>query len=144
MVIWISHSVRMRVTAERFQRYNDTIHRQFKRVLKAVYEKIETKKKDERRKKKNKEEDYGREKNMVMVDWTSDSGYSNMLSFLATYRGERYHLRDCRGSTRALKGPTELFNYRYSYMCNVIKRCFGVLNARFSILEMPNYPPLRQ
>ena len=32
----VSHSIRVRVAAERFQRSKDTIHRQFKRVLKAL------------------------------------------------------------------------------------------------------------
>ena len=74
-----------------------------------------------------------------------DSGYSNMLGFLAPYRGEKYHLRDYRGSTRAPRGPTELFNYRHSSLHNVIKRCFGILKARFPILKlMLKYPPRRQ
>ena len=63
-----------------------------------------------------------------------------MKGFLTLYRGERYHLRDYRGSGRAPKGPQELFNYRHSSLRNVIKRCFCVLKARFSILrDMHNY-----
>ena len=34
----VSHSIRVRVAAERFQRSKDTIHRQFKRVLRALCE----------------------------------------------------------------------------------------------------------
>ncbi|KAK3189221.1 hypothetical protein Dsin_028782 [Dipteronia sinensis] len=68
-----------------------------------------------------------------------------MSGFLTPYRGERYHLRDYRGSTRAPRGPTELFNYRHSSLRNVIERCFCVLKARFPILKlMSNYPPRRQ
>ncbi|KAK3222908.1 hypothetical protein Dsin_009933, partial [Dipteronia sinensis] len=65
-----------------------------------------------------------------------DSGYPNMPGFLAPYRGDRYHLRDYRGSTRA---PRDI------HLRNVIERCFGVLKARFPILKlMPNYRPRRQ
>ena len=34
----MSHSIRVRVAAERFQQSKDTIHRQFKRVLRALCE----------------------------------------------------------------------------------------------------------
>ncbi|KAK3206870.1 hypothetical protein Dsin_020916 [Dipteronia sinensis] len=68
-----------------------------------------------------------------------------MPGFLAPYRSDRYHLHDYRGSTRAPRGPTELFNYRHSSFRKVIERCFGVLKARFPILKlMPNYRPRRQ
>ncbi|KAK3198700.1 hypothetical protein Dsin_022115 [Dipteronia sinensis] len=74
-----------------------------------------------------------------------NEGYSNMSGFLAPYRGERYHLRDYRGSTRAPRGPTELFTYIHSSLRNVIERYFSVLKARFPILKlMPNYLPRRQ
>ena len=50
-----------------------------------------------------------------------DSGYINMKGFLTLYRGERYHLRDYRGLSRAPRGPQELFNYRYLSLRNVIE-----------------------
>ncbi|XP_042401309.1 uncharacterized protein LOC121991365 [Zingiber officinale] len=69
-----------------------------------------------------------------------DSGYPNMSGFLASYRGQRYHLRDYRRQGRP-RGKEELFNYRHSTCRNIIERCIGVLKARFRILkDMPNYP----
>ena len=50
-----------------------------------------------------------------------DSGYINMKGFLTLYRGERYHLRDYRGLSRAPRGPQELFNYRHSSLRNAIE-----------------------
>ncbi|KAK3182900.1 hypothetical protein Dsin_030186 [Dipteronia sinensis] len=68
-----------------------------------------------------------------------------MPGILASYKGERYHLHDYRGYTRAPRGPTEFLNYRHSSLCNVIERCFGVLMACFPILKlMPNCQPSRQ
>ncbi|CAN1182810.1 hypothetical protein LINPERHAP2_LOCUS36175, partial [Linum perenne] len=63
-----------------------------------------------------------------------DSGYSNILGFLAPYRGITSHFQEIRrrGGPR---GREELFNYRHSSLRNVIERCFGVLKARFPILK---------
>ncbi|KAL2486825.1 putative harbinger transposase-derived nuclease [Abeliophyllum distichum] len=73
-----------------------------------------------------------------------DSGYPNMPGFLAPYRGQRYHLCDYVGRGR-LRGKEELFNYRHSSCRNIIKRCIGVLKARFPILKfITNYPLTRQ
>ena len=79
---------------------------------------------------------------MTFIDkyYVVDSGYTNMPGFLSPYRGERYHLRDFRVSDHQPTNIEELFNHRHSSLCNVIKRCFGVLKARFPILtKMPPY-----
>ena len=69
-----------------------------------------------------------------------DAGYPNILGFLASYSGERYHLNDFCGRGR-ITGKHELFNYRYSLLRNVIEWAFEVLKAKFSILKsIPNYP----
>ncbi|XP_028080060.1 uncharacterized protein LOC114281708 [Camellia sinensis] len=69
-----------------------------------------------------------------------DSGYTNMPGFLSPYRGERYHLNEFRIQHRQPKNKKQMFNYRHSSLRNVIKRCFGVLKARFPILrDMPPY-----
>ncbi|KAL6276458.1 hypothetical protein ACE6H2_020059 [Prunus campanulata] len=167
----VSHSIRMRVAAERFQRSKDTIHRQFKRVLGALCALAPRIIRPQSRGETpsqilNNPKYYPYfEKCIGAIDGTHvaawapaqkqtsyrgyyyvvDAGYSNVPGFLAPYRGERYHLRDYRGPRRAPRGPMELFNYRHSSLRNVIERCFGVLKARFPILKlMPNYPPRRQ
>ncbi|KAL5570347.1 hypothetical protein UlMin_026922 [Ulmus minor] len=44
-----------------------------------------------------------------------------------------------------INGPTELFNYRHASLRNCIERCFGVLKARFPILQyMTNFSLIRQ
>ena len=69
-----------------------------------------------------------------------DSGYPNLKGFLAPYRGERYHRRDFQRGP-GIRGKHELFNYMHSSVRNVIERSFGVLKARFHILQdIPNYP----
>ena len=43
------------------------------------------------------------------------------------------------------EGTKEIFNYRHSFLRNVIERCFGILKARFPVLKMmPRYKPCRQ
>ncbi|KAL1349288.1 hypothetical protein AAHE18_07G145900 [Arachis hypogaea] len=73
-----------------------------------------------------------------------NSGFPNMLGYLALYHKERYHLRDFSDGRRA-RGKQELFNYRHSSLRNVTEKCFGVLKAKFPILKlMPNYLVTRQ
>ncbi|XP_026384386.1 uncharacterized protein LOC113279968 [Papaver somniferum] len=73
-----------------------------------------------------------------------DSGYSNMLGYLAPYRGQRYHLNDYPG-TRLPLSAREKFNHSHSSLRNIIERCFGVLKARFPILKMmPSYSLRKQ
>ena len=75
-----------------------------------------------------------------------DSAYKNSPGFLAPYRGQRYHLRDFRGSGRGSRSMKELFNHRHSSVRNIIERTFGVLKKRFPILKGPmqNYMLARQ
>ncbi|KAI3877984.1 hypothetical protein MKX03_027162 [Papaver bracteatum] len=68
-----------------------------------------------------------------------DSGYYNMLGYLAPYRGQWYHLNDYPGN-RGPRTAREKFNHAHSSLRNIIERCFGVLKARFPILKMmPSY-----
>ncbi|KAK2641760.1 hypothetical protein Ddye_023523 [Dipteronia dyeriana] len=74
-----------------------------------------------------------------------DSGYINMLGFLTPYRGERYHLRDYEGQECAPRGLKKLFNYTHLSLRNVIKWCFDVFKAHFTVLKnMSNYHLNRQ
>ena len=75
-----------------------------------------------------------------------DSAYKNSPGFLAPYRGQRYHLRDFRGSGRDPRSMKELFNHHHSSVRNIIERTFGVLKKRFPILKGPmqNYMMARQ
>lgn len=64
-----------------------------------------------------------------------------LINFLASYRGERYHLRDYRGRGRQQRGPQEFSNHRHSSLRNVIERCFGVLGSILHLkvdVELPN------
>ncbi|XP_024026069.1 uncharacterized protein LOC112092955 [Morus notabilis] len=73
-----------------------------------------------------------------------DSGYSNTQCFLASIRGQRYHIQQFRNGGQPT-GPQELFNYYHSSLRNCIERCFGVLKAMFKILRhMTNYWMPRQ
>ncbi|KAK2658423.1 hypothetical protein Ddye_004956 [Dipteronia dyeriana] len=68
-----------------------------------------------------------------------DSGYPNMMSYYAPYKGERYHLQEFRSSGQP-KSYRETFNYVHSSLRSVIERCFGVWKAQWRILQhMSNY-----
>ena len=74
-----------------------------------------------------------------------DSGYPCTSRFLPSYRGEWCHLQEYRGRRNQSVRYKELFNYRHSFLCNIIERCFGVLKTWFSIFRMmPCYKPSRQ
>ncbi|XP_028091342.1 uncharacterized protein LOC114291677 [Camellia sinensis] len=74
-----------------------------------------------------------------------DTGYTNMIGFLAPYHSKQYHLDQFRGCRHQPNGYKELFNYHHSSLRNVIERCFGVLKNHFPILKsMPNYMQVRQ
>nr|AAU10684.1 hypothetical protein [Oryza sativa Japonica Group] len=65
-----------------------------------------------------------------------DGGYANTPSFLAPYRGVRYHLKEFgRGQQRPRK-YTELFNHRHAILRNHIERAISVLKKRFPILKV--------
>ena len=74
-----------------------------------------------------------------------DSGYPIGTSFLPPHKSTRYHTQEFRSSNRQPTTKKELYNYRHSSLRMVIERCFGVLKARFPILNsMPNFKPLHQ
>ena len=74
-----------------------------------------------------------------------DSGYPCTFRFLPSYRGEWYHLQEYRGRRNQSVRYKEPFNYRHSFLCNIIERCFCVLKTWFLIFRMmPCYKPIRQ
>lgn len=68
-----------------------------------------------------------------------DTGYPNMVGFLAPYKETRYHLPDFQRGER-VAGRKEMYNDAHSSLRNVFERTFGVLKARFPILRsMPSF-----
>jgi hypothetical protein len=65
-----------------------------------------------------------------------DGGYANTSSFLAPYRGVRYHLKEFGAGRRRPRNYKELFNHRHAVLRNAIERAFGVLKKRFPILKV--------
>ncbi|KAL0010095.1 hypothetical protein SO802_005203 [Lithocarpus litseifolius] len=66
-------------------------------------------------------------------------------SFLPPHKSSRYHAQEFHSSGRRITSKKELYNYRHSSLRMVIERSFGVLKARFPILNlMPNFKPVRQ
>lgn len=70
-----------------------------------------------------------------------DGGYANTPSFIAPYRGVRYHLSEFR-SRRSYANYNELFNHRHASLCNYIERSIGVLKKRFPILKVGTHYPI--
>ncbi|XP_050262372.1 uncharacterized protein LOC126706846 [Quercus robur] len=74
-----------------------------------------------------------------------DSGLPIGTSFLPPHKSNRYHVQEFNSSGRRITSKKELYNYRHSSLRMVIERSFGVLKARFPILNlMPNFKPIRQ
>ena len=74
-----------------------------------------------------------------------DSGLPIGTSFLPPHKSTRYHVQEFNSSGRRITSKKELYNYRHSSLRMVIERSFGVLKARFPILNlMPNFKPIRQ
>ncbi|GAV86081.1 LOW QUALITY PROTEIN: DDE_4 domain-containing protein [Cephalotus follicularis] len=68
-----------------------------------------------------------------------DVAYTNTRKFMAPYRNIRYWLGDFY--PRRAMTKEEKFNHAYAKLRNVIERAYGVLNARFPILDkMAHYP----
>ena len=66
-------------------------------------------------------------------------------SFLPPHKSTRYHAQEFYSSNRNPTTMKELFNYQHSSLRMVIERSFGVLKARFPILNlMPNFKRSRQ
>ncbi|WVZ71578.1 LOW QUALITY PROTEIN: hypothetical protein U9M48_020150, partial [Paspalum notatum var. saurae] len=68
-----------------------------------------------------------------------DGGYANTPSFLAPYRGVRYHLREWGAGHRRPQNYKELFNHRHAVLRNHVERTLGVLKKRFSILKVATF-----
>ena len=74
-----------------------------------------------------------------------DSGLPIGTSFLPPHKSTRYHVQEFNSSGKWITSKKELYNYRHSSLQMVIERSFGVLKARFPILNnMPNLKPIRQ
>ena len=74
-----------------------------------------------------------------------DSGLPIGTSFLPPNKSTRYHAQEFNSSGRRTTSKKELYNYRHSSLLMVIEQSFGVLKARFSILNlMPNFKLIRQ
>jgi DDE superfamily endonuclease len=69
--------------------------------------------------------------------YLADAGYPNNNSLFTLYRGTRYHLKEQYSASQKPNTKEELFNLRYSSLCNVIERIFGVLKRRFKCLATP-------
>ena len=70
-----------------------------------------------------------------------DGGYANTPSFIAPYRGVRYHLSEFRRH-RSYANYKELFNHRHAQLRNHIERAFGVLKKQFHILKVGTFHPI--
>ncbi|WVZ64601.1 hypothetical protein U9M48_014096, partial [Paspalum notatum var. saurae] len=62
-----------------------------------------------------------------------DSGYALCEGYLGPYRSTRYHLEEFR--RRGAETREEKFNYHHASLRNVVERAFGVLKAKWHILE---------
>ncbi|XP_023873889.1 uncharacterized protein LOC111986487 [Quercus suber] len=74
-----------------------------------------------------------------------DSSFPIGTSFLPLHKSTRYDAQEFCSSNRQPKTKKELYNYRHSSLRMVIEWSFGVLKARFPILNlMPNFKHSRQ
>jgi hypothetical protein len=71
-----------------------------------------------------------------------DGGYANTPSFLAPYRGVRYHLKEFGRGQHRPRDYKELFNHRHAVLRNHIERAIGVLKKRFPILKVGTHHPI--
>ena len=72
-----------------------------------------------------------------------DGGYANTPSFLAPYRGVRYHLKEFGHGRHRPQNYKELFNNRHAVLRNHVERVLGVLKKRFQILHVGTFHPIR-
>ena len=72
-----------------------------------------------------------------------DEGYANTSSFLAPYRGVRYHLKEFGPGHGRPQNSKELFNHRHALLRNHVERTLGVLKKRFSILKATTFHKLK-
>ena len=74
-----------------------------------------------------------------------DSSLPIGTSFLPSHKSTRYHAQEFHSNSRRITSKKEFYNYRHSSLQMVIERSFGVLKARFPILNsMPNLKLHRQ
>lgn len=71
-----------------------------------------------------------------------DGGYANTPSFIAPYRGVRYHLKEFGRGQQRPRNYKELFNHRHAILRNHIERAIGVLKKRFPILKVGTHHPI--
>ncbi|KAL7168657.1 hypothetical protein ACSBR2_038990 [Camellia fascicularis] len=67
-----------------------------------------------------------------------DAGYPNMKGYLASYKGERYHLAEFEHG-QPPKNAQEKFNQVHSSLRSIIERKFGVWKARWPMIK--DIPP---
>ncbi|XP_066370294.1 uncharacterized protein [Miscanthus floridulus] len=68
-----------------------------------------------------------------------DSGYAGEAGYLGPYRNSRYHMREFE--RRRAENWEEIYNFHHSSLRNVIERSFGVLKARWQMMQgVPHYP----
>ncbi len=72
-----------------------------------------------------------------------DGGYANTPSFLAPYRGVRYHLKEFGHGHHRPQNHKELFNHRHAVLRNHVERVLGVLKKRFPILHVGTFHQMR-
>jgi hypothetical protein len=68
-----------------------------------------------------------------------DGGYPNTESFLAPYRGVRYHLKEFGIGHARPQNPKELFNHHHTQLRNHVERTLGVVKKRFPILKVATF-----
>ena len=74
-----------------------------------------------------------------------DSGFPIGTSFLPPHKSTMYHAQEFCLISRQPTTKKELYNYKHSSLQMVIEQSFGVLKARFTILNlMPNFKCSRQ
>ena len=72
-----------------------------------------------------------------------DGGYANTPSFIAPYRGVRYHLKEFGRGHQQPRNYKELFNHRHAVLRNHIERAIGILKKRFPILKVGTLHPIK-
>jgi hypothetical protein len=72
-----------------------------------------------------------------------DGRYANTPSFLAPYRGVRYHLKEFDHGHHCPQNHKELFNRRHVVLRNRPEKVLGVLKNRFPILHVGTFHQIR-
>jgi len=68
--------------------------------------------------------------------YLANAGYAaDNPMVLIPYQKVRYHLKEQAKANKRLKDKKELFNLRHASLRNIIEQAFGVLKARFPILN---------